>query len=738
MNEIAHHLQVEIMKTFLNPSVLRPTAELEIFTAETQAQRRFRYCSNLIRTNNIHPKLLHRLFYVNKEERDSDADKLLKKSLDHWDHSRPRSAFTTVNQAIGIACSNEMRQKALIQRSRIYYWLKAYEECLQSFRRANALDVVYNEQAIMINECNQEMSQCASKRMALNKLLNETEFHQIAVPMACMPRANESTLHPALRLIEQTSKLGVRRRQVVSGKSFRVGEVIVIDRSLNSVLLPETHSQRCNWCYKEQFFALRPCTTYDCPAMYCSSDCTKQALLSNHENECSLMQFMHELEVARPVVRVVMTTFRDVHDITEWNAFRKFSNVGEHTIFAFAGMKTPPRNYRAKLLYAMGKKTRLRTNTELFYFARLTAYVYKAIKYETYMLYTLFETNSERALLRDFIYYQLLAHADHTQVLRTSSTVRMPGERQQQQPYARAVMPVTTLIQHSCTPNVAVFSCALQQVAVCVVRPIAKNDALTMDKAHGRYDGTGAQHKSAQREFLHDDCACPTNPADMPFSNEASALGIGNHHLDNCGSLRWSADSEEMQHLFDRPVHEVRRKFEDICQFMQAYDDLYPCRELYEVRRCFDLCAERLFGPVIFQDLATDVYADRRRALTSTIMEREEKRKRGELCSEPSDDSNASAIQQLSQYATKSRRNSRCGLLEKYGEEVGLAHTMFASAVMPAAVRRTTLDSISSSVLDQTISQSGIVSEVHTSDEEQLDEESDIFVERDYAEVYEE
>lgn len=724
------------MKEFLNPGVLRPKAELDKFSAETEAKRRFRYCSNLIKAYNIHPKQLHRLFYVNVEERDSEADRLLAESQDHWDNDSVRSAFTTVNRAIGTACSDEMRQKTLIQRSIIYYRLKAYEQCLQSFRRASALDVVYEEHEQMVTDCYREMSGSASNRMALNKLLSETEYHKIGVPLACMPRANETTIHPALRLQEQTSTLGVRRRQVVSDKAFRVGEVIAIDRSLCSVLLPETLSQRCNFCFRETFFALRPCTTFDCPAMYCSSDCLKSAMLSNHENECALTQFMHELEVTRPVVRAVITTFRDVHDILEWDAFRKYANLGEHTIFDYRGLRTPPRNYRAKLLYAMAKRTRVRTNAELYYFARLTAYVYKAIKYETYMLYTLFSNSGERALLRDFIYHQLLVHADYAQVLRTSSTVRMHGERQQQKPYARAVMPMCALIQHSCTPNVAVFSCAMQQVAVCVVRPIAKNDTLTMDKTHGRYDGTGTRHKSAQREFLHADCACPTHPADLPFPNEASPLRIGNHNLDNWEPIHWRAESEEMQHLFDRPVHAVRRIFEEICQFMQAYDYLYPCRELYEVRRCFDLCAERLFGPVIFQDLASDAYAQRRKALMSTIVEREEQRKRGEICCEPSDDSNASPIRKLSQYSHVSYRNSRCGLLDKYGEELGLAHTMFARAALPSAFSETTLNSISSSVLDQTISQSGIVTEVLTSDEEQPDEEPDIIEERHHAEVY--
>lgn len=722
------------MKSFLNPGKVPLNGELQTFVQERREKRGYRYCSNLINQYNIHPRKIHRIFYVDAIARDNDAEQLLAAAMQHWDAKAVRSAFTALNRAIGTACSNKLRQTLIVQRSRIYYQLKAYEQCVQSFRFAHSLRDAYMEQEEMILDCYRKMSEWASNRRALNTQIREDEDHEISVQLRWMPRANESTIHSALQLKYQTSSMGVRLPQVISTQAFRVGEVIAVDRALSTVLLPEAHAQRCNWCYKENYFALRPCKTFDCPAMYCSSSCMQMALFCNHESECSLTQFMKELDVTRPVIRLVMTTFRDSHDVMEWGAFRQFSDWDEHTIFEYRKLRVIPRNYRAKLLYAMSRRTRVRTNEELFYFNRLTAYVYKAIKYETYLLYTLFQTDLERHHLRDFIFAQLLSQADFAQELRMSSTVRLDGERQDQRPYARAVMPLCAFIQHSCTPNVAAFTCAMQQTCVCVVRPIQKGDCLSLDKTHGLYDGTGNRHKSVQRELRRGDCACPRRPADMPFPNEASAERMRDRT--DWDAARWCADSDLMQHLFQLPVYKVHKMFDDISSFLHDHNDLYPCRELYEVRRCFDLCAERMFGPSILHDLASDAYADKRKQLTATVMERDLQRQCGEQCSEPSDDSNASAVKQMPDYALSSYRNGPAQLLTVYGEELGLAQTMLARSMMPPVGSVATLRSFSSSILDQLLSRDCTVTEVMTSDEEQCDEPPDEHnLEHNYAAV---
>lgn len=587
--------------------------------------KRLRYCSRLMKHYKIHPSYGRQVFMKMPAD-DTEASMQLILGEKCWKQEDVRNAMIHINRSVVQSLTKYASAKAFVTRSKIYYQLRQYRQCVESLDLARETHDLYVDSDSIQSECAAELSREDDEEQTLLSQFRSTEFNAtLRLDFDGAPRQNESTFGDKLEWVADPDT--AHGQAVFSRQTFGVGQVIAIDRSLVSTLTGDAALMRCSLCHREELFALRPCDTPKCMAMWCSAECEKRAMYMGHGYECGVGRFLHTFEECRQIVRLVVNTFRTEADVEDWLDFveqtSKEDMSRENNVIAFARKVPLPRNYKAKMAYALAQHTRTLSTMEHFHYSRVATVVYQLLKHQTFLVYDLFEHFSQRKPLRRFIYYNLLMLVEHARRVSASSSVRLTDERQDQHEFAVGLYPLSATIAHSCTPNVAVYTCSMHQVALIAVRPIRPGDQLSIDKTYGADDGRASEHKRRQRMFRGEDCSCSEVPTEMPFPNAESPKRLTDE-------LLWSDHSVEMRHLFAKSSPEVQAEFRRICDFMTANAELLPSWEMHVTRRCFDLCVERLVGPPILHDLAKDSFAQKRIREERRYMRDEYKRRKAD------------------------------------------------------------------------------------------------------------
>lgn len=589
----------------------------------TDLSKAMRACSPLLRERGLKsPEEIRSFQEAIINEDDVKVHTLEAKSC--WDNNAHRDALDNINVAVSRAPQRDDLIKAYILRAGMLFALRQDMFVLKSLRQA----FDFRDDAIapngempndndVIEQCVRNAEDITTKdvRHAVECVLSnkkcEAMRHLGVFTWPCNikdeniwelsrpPLADESTMSKDLFFLDHG-----HGEVLTANMSFQIGNLIAIDRSVCSSLIGKSVARRCDNCHNEQMWATRAChSTAFCTAQYCSRDCMEMALTEyNHEPLCRLAAILFAFEECRPIVRLATDTFRTENAVSNWKFFHLLpyeERFKKHNSLAYRSSSYLPFNYQAKLAIALRFRcTRQRSDAERFRHLRLASFIYNLLKHGTNFVFP-FKNRDDRIMLRIFIHDAVIVMDEFGRDVLSVSSVRLPGEPKSMpaEPVLRGLFPLSALMRHSCTPNVAVFPCGLHQLGMYAVRPIRLKEELTIDWSHGQLTTEQLRtknHREQQQMFARCECACETEPSDAP------------RRVREKDKPNWFSDSPEEQekklHVVDSFT--VLTGFKMFVAFMHRFNHLFPCHELYEARQRFDKYACRLFGEKVQYDLS--------------------------------------------------------------------------------------------------------------------------------------
>lgn len=592
------------LRQFLDRSFKMPEVLVAKFQRLHHDIEHLHFCSHLISK--------HKLMLPNSVPHDNDdnASRCMQSFDKFINTARERLAIDYLNKAIPASRGcRENLSRAYRMRAALCYALDDFSACLVNLEQsAIALDGVV--QFSVENEFDthvRRMVKMMRREKSLVRLYHTQEAY-IMVPFL-MTITKRHTFNHTVRLRRSTFGPQV----VFSANDLPPGQVIGVDVAINHVLVGAATNRRCTHCLTENILTMIPCSRAGCTAMFCNETCRKWAFDATHRYECQLTPYLRKHEECRPVVRLVLSTFRTQGQVRDMMLFHRICSLRVDNALAYAERPNRYLDANGRLAIALTRQMRVHSSEERFYFARVASLAYALIKQHTFVVEVLFQRRRQRRFLRQFIYNAVTVLCDVGYEVQLPSTCRFDDELSVMQPVSHCLFPVTALMQHSCTANLGVIPFGEDTLAVYTVRPIKAGEPLTIDRTYCPPGSRQLAHKKYMRTQLFLECDCPdAAPVHLPFPNEGSLA-----RTELTPTALWDENSPEMLRLFSDRRSKVFDLLKQTVDFQKKYANKYPCLELWAARRCFELCLKRLIMPPMLADYASDDLSVRRQAAES-------------------------------------------------------------------------------------------------------------------------
>lgn len=154
-------------------------------------------------------------------------------------------AILSLNKALCYATTEDLRSLIYVDRAKIYFSLKLYEQCLENFELAKD------------QGSDNEMKESCKNLLKYNGTDDDDEslkFFSIKLPV----NPKIPFIANCLKL-QESWKMG---RGVVTDKPIKTGEVLVIEEPFFKMLNKDVRHKRCAHCLKSNRYSLIPCDKY--------------------------------------------------------------------------------------------------------------------------------------------------------------------------------------------------------------------------------------------------------------------------------------------------------------------------------------------------------------------------------------------------------------------------------------------------------------------------------------------
>lgn len=350
----------------------------------------------------------------------------------------------------------------LANRSAVYFELRMTRACIQNIRFAR-LSRVYPER----------LMEKLAKREADCKLYEEESKVQeewlkpTTARMKLAPHADVPFIAAALEL-RNNEQFG---RHVVANKRLVPGDVIAIEEPFTRVLLPALRFQRCWNCLCEFGMNLLPCNRCT-SVMFCSETCQIEADGTYHPYECPIIDYLlavfnkiHLLALRTALMGVVafgsldaLQTWLSKHGKTEVDAFSAPVGCMENTsIYSTHTQRV------FHQVYSLRTNQSMRNNSDLFQRATIVA-----VQYDLLVKHTPLATECHGNPRAQDTLLELLFHFIQVCPTNFHSVSSVESGAFEESTYGNASYPFSSLLNHSCAPNVMRASTESQNVLVAL------------------------------------------------------------------------------------------------------------------------------------------------------------------------------------------------------------------------------------------------------------------------------
>ncbi|XP_058827165.1 SET and MYND domain-containing protein 4 [Topomyia yanbarensis] len=488
-------------------------------------------------------------------------------------------AIECYNESIALSNANsESLAIAYANRSAICFELKEYHDCLENIRLAQQNPYP----AHLLPKLLKRKTDCLE--LINNHMDQSKPDDALREPKLCY-NTNPKIPHISDCLeLKEDDHFG---RHLVTNRNLSAGDLIIMEKPFSAMLEGKYRYLNCDNCLQDNFLTLIPCNHCSI-TMFCSEICRQKAYESYHRIECPIIKHMRLL-FTKVILMALRTTTMAIstfgYDLEELR--QHVETLDKTSLNAF---ELDWRNVHAKEIYStihvLATNQSLRSPSDLTQRA-----IYAIVMSEALLNYTPLKklcgsNESHRNLIR-------LLNFRHSQTapVNMHSTAYMnycPDEIEQFQHHdiGCVSLPILSMINHSCAPNMVRMTLSNGHIVALLNRPIEKGGQL--------YDNYGYHHcletlSERQIGLLKQYCfkcqceACKNNyPLYHDLQHAKLSTGIKN-----------PINTFELDVLRKHDIGMALKKIPEYCKFLNEYDYQYPNYEVSSVQeallRCFQI-----------------------------------------------------------------------------------------------------------------------------------------------------
>lgn len=462
-------------------------------------------------------------------------------------------AFTMYNKSICFA-ENDSENIGIgyANRSAILFEWKRYKECLENIKLAR--NAKYPER--LLHKLDKRENDC---KTFIAEQENDIEPYPFQINF---------NKHPVVPYIadcldmNETKEMG---RYIYTKTDLKPGDLVSIEESFCSVLLPPMRYIRCANCKQENYLTLIPCPNCT-SAMFCSEKCQSEAYETFHKYECPLIDMLYTLfnKIHLTALRVSLIAFGLFENIEEFMEFCSDSrNQGQNSFSLDYTNFTRKEHYKA--IHGLVTNQKKRSTADLFQRAVVAAVLKRYLIHNSPLKNCLNGEDGEN-LFTDLLFRHLQVSPSN---FHSVDLIEQKNETKDDQCFASAAYAFGSLLNHSCAPNtVRIYKGTTTYLFV--LRPILK-DGLLYDN-YGYHYATQPKklrlrNLDMQYRFV---CTCQACHDDYPLY----------HSLPVPPTVPEEIQSDDVHLLMAYDRQFALDNYQRYCDFLLKYSEHYPCAQI--------------------------------------------------------------------------------------------------------------------------------------------------------------
>lgn len=311
------------------------------------------------------------------------------------------------------------------------------------------------------------------EKAALEKI-NNGEYHDeeedIEIPkLSYPPHKKIPFIAECMELIEN-EQFG---RYIVTNRDLKVGDLVAIDEPFAMSLQPRLAYRRCATCFRERCYSLIPCETCT-RTMFCSRECQMKGMSLFHRFECTAIDGLFNLfnKIHLSALRVVLKVFTDPIEFEKIKQF--MTDLDESTVNPFT-VDHADRSIceRYKPIHTLATNQTKRNVADLFQRSTIGAMIFKFLA-DNPFLKEIFEAADEnRNIFQSLLFRHLQTSATN---FHSIGTIEVPTDIDLT--FASGAFGFSSMINHSCSPNITRFNLNGKYILLFVQRSISKGEQI--------------------------------------------------------------------------------------------------------------------------------------------------------------------------------------------------------------------------------------------------------------------
>lgn len=348
-------------------------------------------------------------------------------------------------------------------RSAVYFELKEYTLCLENISFAKAASGFPDR---LMNKLNQRELDCLS---LMENATGNPDNCQLGKEEPKLSRKAHPQVPFIIDCLEMKTNLK-EGRHIITNEDLKPGEIVAIEDAFVCGPDEGLNYRRCTYCTKENMLSLMPCD--ECTnTMFCA-ECLTGATEDFHKIECNISYFLAAFEKTRFVLRLVLRALDSFASIDEIAEFLHESP--EHTVFSFdqtAGTVNEKQKYLSVHSLVLTNEEKQSESDVLLRTMYSTILIEKLVFCTDFEEMYCLDTMAGKVVLADIINHSFQVVPQNGHMITCCDANDRAAD------IGGAIYPFSSLLNHSCSPNVFRISCGTKLLFVAL-RNIGKGEQL--------------------------------------------------------------------------------------------------------------------------------------------------------------------------------------------------------------------------------------------------------------------
>lgn len=361
-------------------------------------------------------------------------------------------------------------------------------------------------------------------------------------------------------------------RCITTKVPLKPGDVVCVEEPFMKLLSPTHRFKYCATCLKDNALDLFACD--NCTAtMFCSKECANIGNEKFHKFECPIVDKLNMLMLDQDLVRYAVRTFFEALVVCDGNLQELKALIEENrgsvrTVFDFEAPMDGKNLLRA--IDALKEKQAEEPQTVFFIYSVAVAIISNLFMKHT-PLADLLTSDEDQDFFYNFIFKQSQVAGGNLHELKFTIGTKLGSPSPQ---HGLASFPFSSLINHSCAPNV--FRLSLNSKNIIVVwRKIAVGGQLFEFYSAFHHFRHGFVQRQMLLQAIHAfKCVCEACTNKYPLLHDLPKTDPNFHHFFDGG----------IEKLATLDLESAKEKYESFCNYIQKHDTLYPSYEVSVVQ----------------------------------------------------------------------------------------------------------------------------------------------------------